>query len=134
MKLNIVNFNPDIKEDELYVDELIKMLNNVKENLKTNYYIPYQNFLTKINKFMDMITPNIQKELDKLHSNKTIFDDSDDSNDDNDDNVSIGSISEYEEDDDSNEIDELEIKKFEDVTEVKLYESNNRFDFEYIKC
>jgi hypothetical protein len=36
--------------------------------------------------------------------------------------------------DKENEIDELEIKKFEDVTEVKLYESDNRFDFEYIKC
>ncbi len=130
MKLNIVNFNPDINEDVQYVDELIKMLNNVKENLATQCYVPYQKFLSKINKFMDMITPNIQKELDEINSNETFFDESYESNDDN---ASIGSISEYEEDDDTNEIDELEIKKFEDITEVKMFESYDRFDFEYIE-
>jgi hypothetical protein len=130
MKLNIANYNPDINEDIQYVDELIEMLNNVKENLTTKCYSPFQKFLTKINKFMDMITPNIQKELDEIDSKKTFFDESDDQNDDN---VSIGSISEYEEDIDSTEFDEMQIKSFENETEIKLNESNNRFDFEFDK-
>lgn len=130
MKLNIINFNPDINEDIQYVDELIKMLNNVKENLKTKCYHPYQNFLTKMNKFINMVTPNFEKELNEVSSKKTFFDESDDFTDDN---VSIASISEYEDDDDSNEIDELEIQKFEHITKVKLFESNDRFDFEYSK-
>ena len=134
MKLNIVNYNPDINDDIQYVDELIKMFTNIKDNLRTKYYSPYQNFLTKMNKFINMVTPNFEKELSEVSSKKIFFDESDDSDGSEDDNISIASISEYEEDDDSNEIDELEIKKFEDVTEVKLYESDNRFDFEYIKC
>jgi hypothetical protein len=31
MKLNIINYNPDITEDVQYVDELITMFTNVKE-------------------------------------------------------------------------------------------------------
>jgi hypothetical protein len=131
MKLNIINFNPEIKEDIQYVDELIKMLNNIKENLTTKCYTPYQNFLTKMNKFINMVTPNFEKELNDVSSKKTFYDEADDLEDDN---ISIASISEYEDDDEIDEIDELEIKKFEDITEVKMFQSNERFDFEYIKC
>lgn len=131
MKLNIINFNSEINEDIQYVDELIKMLNNMKENLTTKCYKPYQNFLTKMNKFINMVTPNFEKELNEVSCKKTFFDEADDSEDDN---ISIASISEYEDDDEVNEIDELEIKKFEDITEVKMFQSNERFDFEYIKC
>ncbi len=135
MKLNIINFNPDIKEDIQYVDELIKMFTNIKTNLSTKNYIPYQNFLTKMNKFINMMIPKFEKDLEESSSKKTFFDDTDnDQSDDEDDNISIASISEYEEDDDSNEIDELEIKKFEDITEVKIFQCDERFDFEYIKC
>jgi hypothetical protein len=130
MKLNIINHNPEITDDLQYVDELIKMFTNVKEKLSSQYYTSYQKFLLKINKFMDMITPNIQKELDELASKKTFFDESDESDNDN---ISIASISEYEDDDDCNEIDELEIKKYEDVTKNKLFESNDRFDFQFVK-
>jgi hypothetical protein len=86
-----------------------------------------------------MVSLNFEKELNEVSSKKTIFDESDDSNDSNDsndlsdDNISIGSISEYEEDEDCSEFEELQIKNFEDITEVKLYESINRFDFEYTK-
>jgi hypothetical protein len=140
MKLNIVNFNPDIKEDVQYVDELIKMFTNIKTNLTTKNYIPYQNFLTKMNKFINMLIPKFEKELEEISSQKTFFDESDNEsdneseNDNEEDDISIASISEYEEDDENNEIDELEIKKFEDITEVKIFQSNERFDFEYIKC
>jgi hypothetical protein len=139
MKLNIVNYNPDINEDIQYVDELIKMFTNLKDNLRTKCYTPYQKFLTKMNKFINMVSLNFEKELNEVSSKKTIFDESDDSNDSNDsndlsdDNISIGSISEYEEDEDCSEFEELQIKNFEDITEVKLYESINRFDFEYTK-
>ncbi len=135
MKLNIVNFNPDIKEDVQYVDELIKMFTNIKTNLSTKNYIPYLNFLTKMNKFINMLIPKFEKELEEVSSQKTFFDESDnESESDEEDDISIASISEYEEDEESNEIDELEIKKFEDITEVKMFQSNERFDFEYIKC
>ena len=133
MKLNILNYNSDINEDIQYVDQLIKMFSDIKEKLYTKSYTPYQNFLTKMNKFINMVTPNFEKELNEVSSKKTFFDESDDS-DDSDDNISIASISEYEEDDESNEIDELEINKFEDITEVKIFQSNDRFDFEYEKC
>lgn len=134
MKLNIINYNPDINEDIQYVDELIEMFTHLKDNLRSKYHTPYQKLLTKMNKFMDMIIPNIEKELNEMQSKKTFFDESNDQNDDqNDDNISIGSISEYEEDIDSSEFDEILIKSFENETEIKLNESNNRFDFEFDK-
>jgi len=140
MKLNILNYNPDLKIDTEYVDELINMLNNVKNNLNTEYYYSYQQFLNKINKFIGMITPNLKKELEAQSKKQKYFDDNIEDNehdrdniDDDDDNISIASISEYEEDDDANDIEELQIEQFENNLDVIFPSYMDCFDFEFEK-
>lgn len=131
MKLDIINFNPNINQDKKTLKNLISILENIDQNISTKKYLPYQNILNKLTRFMDMIRQNFEKDVTRANEEENYFDEIDD-----DDNISISSISEYEYDPSDDEIeirieeDEL-IKKFEKTNKIQFSKTYDRFDFEY---
>lgn len=130
MKLQIVNYNPNVNEDNQTIVNMINIFENIKENISTSKYMAYQNILNKINRFLNMIGPSFEKDIKEIEQRANYFDESNE-----DDNISIASVSEYEccelEDDKKRESEEIEILKLEKQIKVKYNESLNRFDFEY---
>ncbi len=136
--LNIVNYNPDYKEDVAYIDQVIEIFTNIKNNINKKHYPAYQEFLVRVNKFMNMMLPNLEKDINAQNSKSTIFeiDDNIDNNLD-DDNISIASISDYEaENDDKDErlkeVEDMLIHEFEEKAKQMLNNNNLRFDFEFV--
>ena len=126
--LNILNFNSDIIKDQQNADEIINLITDIKNNLSSANYLIYQKCINKISKFINMILPNLKKEL--KDESDSYFDFNDDNEDDN---ISIDSISEYEYDLDATELEELQIQDFEEQTSIKYINTFNNFDFEYEK-
>ena len=133
MKLDIENYNLNYEQDINDLTKITELLNSLKDNIKSKYYEPYQNFLKKLKNIMNMLYNQFEKELDECKKNITqneltkINDD----NDDNDDTISITSISSYG-DENNNDIEEIkQIELFEYNTEKKLDETFDRFEFEF---
>ena len=127
MTLNIINYNYEFENDIETIKELENILDVLKNNINTKYYLPYKNFLKKINKFIDMMINPFEKELEELKK-KTELEETTD----NDDNISVGSISEYEDNDTcDNEV--KQIKQFEKLLDCKMSLIKNRFEFDYSK-
>ncbi len=127
--LNIVNYNPDYKEDVAYIDQVIEIFTNIKNNINKKHYPAYQEFLVRVNKFMNMMLPNLEKDINAQNSKSTIFE--------IDDNISIASISDYEaENDDKDErlkeVEDMLIHEFEEKAKQMLNNNNLRFDFEFV--
>ena len=127
MPLNIINYNNDYKKDFENIEELEKILDVIKTNITGKYYLPYKNFLKKLDKFIDMMVNVFEKELEEL---KKKIDN--DEQIDNDDNISISSISDYE-DESTYEEDINKINDFQKTVEAKLKAIKLRFEFEFIK-
>lgn len=127
IKLNIINYNPEHENDKKYIEELEELLGEIKDNINGKYYLPYKNFLKKMNKFIDMMINTFNKEMDELKK-----EDENEENNIEDDDISITSISEYEDDD--TYIDEnIQIKKLQKQLDVNMSLIKNRFDFEFSK-
>ena len=160
MKLNIINYNPYLKEDKETIHKLVGLLENISNKITTKEFKPYRNLLDKLGRFCSIMYQNCEKEL--MQSNQpnqfnhfnqfnqsnqfNEFNQSNNSADPPDyfdeeteehsDTFSVGSISEYEYDgeemtDEKKEKDEREIGTFEELAFNKLNEARNRFDFEY---
>jgi hypothetical protein len=131
MKLDIINFNPNINQDKETLKNLILIFENINQNISTKKYLPYQNILNKLSRFMNMIGQSFEKDLTRVKEEENYFDETND-----DDDISISSISEYEYDPSDDEIeirieeDEL-IKKFEKINKIQFSKTYDRFDFEY---
>jgi hypothetical protein len=131
MKLDIINFNPNINEDKEILKNFMFMCGNIEQNITTKKYLPYQNILNKINRFINMISSSFEKDMKYAEEESNYFDETN-----SDDDISVSSISVYEYDPDDDEIeirnieDEL-IKNFDRNTKVKFAENIQRFDFEY---
>jgi len=131
MKLDIINFNPDINKDKEILKNLILIFSNIEQNISTKKYLPYQNILNKIIKFIKILEQGFEKDMQQVEEEKNYFDDTND-----DDNISISSISEYEYEPSDDEIeikikeDEL-IENFETKNKMEFIKLNDRFDFEY---
>jgi len=123
-KINILNYNPDAESDKQNIDNLILLLTQFKDNISTQNYKPYKNFLEKINKFISMVSTNFQKELEE---NKILDEFYTDEKED--DTVSIDSISEYE-DEDQYDDEIIQIKNFKETQENKYNLKNNLFELE----
>ena len=123
-KINILNYNPDADSDKQNIDNLILLLTQFKDNISTQNYKPYKNFLEKINKFISMVSTNFQKELEE---NKILDEFYTDEKED--DTVSIDSISEYE-DEDQYDDEIIQIKNFKETQENKYNLKNNLFELE----
>ncbi len=135
MKLNIVNYNPTYQNDIAYIDTLINMFNNIKQHINDKQYEAYQEFLMRVNNFMNMMTPNLQKDITR-RSQPNIFEIDDDNNQDD---ISIASISDYELDNDEQEqeIKDMEImmiKNFEEKSKQALNKNKMRYSFDFTKC
>ena len=130
MPLNIINYNINYKSDIEDLEEIERIIDVIKDNINDKYYMPYKNFLKKINKFIGMMVNNFEKELEEtkkqLEEEEKIYQNADD------DNISINSISEYE-DEDTYEDEVKKIKLFEKLLETKFKTIKNRFDFEFSK-
>jgi len=135
MKLNIVNYNPDVADNIKNIDQLIELLNDFKINIKKKNYRPYQNFLERLNKYITFSSTSFQKELEEDKNENMDSDDDNDNNNDNeiDENISITSISDYEDYEYINE-ETIQIELFEDICRKK-YKTymNNVFDVDVIK-
>jgi len=133
MKLDIINFNPNINQDKETLKYLISIFENIDKNISSKKYLPYQNILNKLTRFVNMIIPSFEKDIKQSIEEENYFDDMND----DDDNISISSISEYEYDPSDNEIEirilEHEvIKEFEKTNKIKSSKIIDRFDFEYV--
>jgi hypothetical protein len=127
IKLNIINYNPEHENDKKNIQELEEILGELKDNINGKYYLPYKNFLKKMNKFVDMMINTFNKEMDEL---KKEYDDEE--NNKEYDNISITSISEYE-DDDTYQDENIQIKKLQKQLDLNMSLIKNRFDFEFSK-
>jgi hypothetical protein len=132
--LNIINYNPDYKEDVTYIDQVIEIFTDIKNNINKKQYTAYQEFLVRVNKFMNMMLPNLEKDINAQNSKSTIFEIDDNLDDDN---ISIASISDYEaENDDKDErlkeVEDMLIHEFEEKAKQMLNNNNLRFDFEFV--
>ena len=132
MKLNIENYNLNCEQDMNDLTKINELIHSLKDNIKSKYYEPYQNFLKKLKNVMNMLYNQFEKELDECKKNIAQNELNDD-NDENDDNISIASISSYGDEDDSDNDDIKQIELFEFNTEKKLDEILDRFEFEYNK-
>lgn len=131
MKLNIINYNPNLNQDKETLKSLFVIFENINENISTKKYIPYQNILNKISKFINMLGQSFQKDIKLDEENDNYFDETNE-----DDDISISSVSEYEYESSDDEIElrineEKLIKNFENTNKIKFNKTNNRFDFEY---
>jgi hypothetical protein len=126
MKLNITNYNENFDDDINELDKISELIDLLKNNIKGKYYIPYQNFLKKMIRFLNMVYVPFEKELEVYKKSNNDYE-----HDNEDDNISIGSISEYENDEnDPVNIDEnVLINNFELNTKSKLEITDNRYDF-----
>lgn len=124
MKLNILNYNPNLEEDISIVDNIINFFVDIKNNLNKREYPFYNLYINKISKFMNFINNN-DKDIKEYKNEKNIFDEEEE-----DDDISIASISEYEEEQLSE--DEILIEEFENFSENKFVCCDDRFDFEFI--
>lgn len=132
MKLDIINFNPNINQDKETLKNLIAIFENIDQNISTKKYIPYQNILNKISRFINMLGQSFEKDIKLVEKNVNYFDETNEE----DDNISISSISEYEYDPSDDEIEirvneEELIKTFEKTNKVQFIKTIDRFDFEY---
>jgi hypothetical protein len=109
MKLDIINFNPYVEQDKESINNIINMFNIMNENISSSKYIAYQNILNKINRFLVMLGPIFEKELQEAEQITSFF--TEETNED--DNISISSISEYENDFGEDEEDIRDIKNIE---------------------
>ncbi len=109
MKLDIINFNPYVEQDKELINNIINMFNTMNENISSSKYIAYQNILNKINRFLVMLGPIFEKELQEAEQITSFF--TEETNED--DNISISSISEYENDSGEDEEDIQDIKNIE---------------------
>ena len=125
IKLNIINYNPDVNQDKQNIDNLMLLLTQFKENISKQNYKPYKNFLEKINKFIYMISTKFQKELEDYK----IIDDFYNENKVDEDTISIDSISEYE-NEDQYEDEIIQINNFKKIQEIKYNMKNNLFELE----
>ena len=135
MKLDIENYNLNYEQDINDLTKITELLNSLKDNIKSKYYEPYQNFLRKLKNVMTMLYNQFEKELDECKKNiaQNELNELNELNNINDDTISIASISSYGEED-NNDIEELkQIEQFEFNTEKKLDEILDRFEFEYNK-
>ena len=132
MKLNIENYNLNCEQDMNDLTKINELIHSLKDNIKSKYYEPYQNFLKKLKNVMNMLYNQFEKELDECKKNIAQNELNDD-NDENDDNISIASISSYGDEDDSDNDEIKQIELFEFNTEKKLDEILDRFEFEYNK-
>ena len=126
IKLNIINYNPEHENDKKNIEELEEILAELKDNINGKYYLPYKNFLKKMNKFVDMMINTFNKEMDELKK------EDEENNNNEDDDISITSISDYE-DDDTYEDDNIQIKKLQKQLDINMSMIKNRFDFEFSK-
>jgi hypothetical protein len=130
MKLNITNYNENYDNDINELDKISELINLLKNNIKGKYYIPYQNFLKKIIRFLNMVYVPFEKELNVYKNSNNDYEQNNEQNneqDNEDDNISIGSISEYE---NESNIDENDlINNFELNTKSKLEIIDNRYEF-----
>ena len=127
MPLDIKNFNPEYNEDVKNIDELIHLLEDLKEEIGSKNYKPYKGFVQKITKYISFIGPSFQKELNEYKSDSAdeiLEDDSDD-----DDVKTIASVSEYEQED-PQEIESEMISNFDSKYNDNI---NNVFEVELIK-
>jgi hypothetical protein len=134
MKLNITNYNENFDDDINELNKISELIDLLKNNIKGKHYIPYQNFLKKMIRFLNMVYVPFEKELEVYKKSNNDYEqdiEQDNEQDNQDDNISIGSISEYE--NDENEpiyIDEnILINNFELNTKSKLEITNNRYEF-----
>ena len=129
MKLNIVNYNPEVADNIKNIDQLIELLNDFKINIKKKNYRPYQNFLERLNKYITFSSTTFQKELEE-DKNENMDSDNDNEIDEN---ISITSISDYEDYEYINE-ETIQIELFEDICRKK-YKTymNNVFDVDIVK-
>ncbi len=126
MKLNIVNYNPEVEDNIKNINQLIELLNDFKINIKSKNYKPYQNFLERLNKYITFSSTTFQKELDESKN------DNSDSDDDSD-IQSFASISDYE-DYEYVEMESNQIDLFDDICKKKYKnDMNNIFDVDIIK-
>jgi len=126
MSINITNFNPAYLADVNFIDQLISMLTNIKEDIKNIRYEPYRVFINKINKYLNLVIPQLNNDIEQSKKTISIFDDTTKEDDDVD---SSGSISEYELDDDALEEEELEINTKYKESCIKLMECMKQYDF-----
>jgi len=135
MKLNIVNYNPEVEDNIKNIDQLIELLNDFKINIKTKHYKPYQNFLERLNKYITFSSTTFQKELNEDKNEIDSDNENNENNENNEENenISITSISVYE---DYEYIDEetVQIDLFDDICKKKYKNSiNNIFDVDITK-
>jgi len=131
MKLDIINFNPDINKDKETLKNLITIYENIDQNISSKKYQPYQNILNKLTRFINMLGQSFEKDMKQADEEENYFDETNDN-----DNISISSISEYEYDPSDDEIEiriqeDTLIKKFEKTNKIQFIKMNDRFDFEY---
>jgi hypothetical protein len=129
MTLNITNYNPEVEDNLKNIDQLMTLLNELKTNISTKMYKPYQNFLERLNKYITFISQTFQKELEE---NKETNSDNENADDDSD-IETIASISEYE-DYETIDIETQQIKLFEDICRKKYKNDiNSVFEVDIIK-
>jgi hypothetical protein len=134
MKLNIINFNQNIKNDEETINDINILLDKIKKNISKENYIPYQNMLNKLAKFINMFEPKFIKDIENNTDDNFFVNNSDD---DLDDNVSISSISEYSLNDDEIDLDEIDLDEI-NLDEIILkmnsddINSNEKLYYKYI--
>ena len=85
MKLNIENYNLNCEQDMNDLTKINELIHSLKDNIKSKYYEPYQNFLKKLKNIMNMLYNQFEKELDECKKN-IAQNELNDNNDDNDDN------------------------------------------------
>lgn len=133
-KLNITNYNPNLNDDQKYIEQFIKFMELIKIKLSTKKYKSYQSFISKLNKYVSIISQQLQKEISQNNEDDDYFDENNLDEIEND-NISVASISEYELDEDTNDFEEIKIKDFEDTMMINYFEYLNRFDFDFVrKC
>jgi hypothetical protein len=128
--LNITNYNPNLENDKKYIDEFIKFMELIKTRLTTKKYHIFQSFITKLNKYVSIISQQLEKEVLEKNEEDDYFDNNDDIEDDN---ISIASISEYEADEEIYDCEEIQIEQFEDIMSINYSKCLNRFDFDFVR-
>jgi len=129
MKLNIINYNPEVDDNIKNIDQLIELLNDFKINIKSKNYKPYQNFLERLNKYITFSSTTFQKDLEEDKKENTDSDNEIDKAED----ISITSISDYEDYEYIKE-ESAQIDLFEDICKKKYKNSiNNIFDVDITK-